>query len=311
MSLLQSWADAPATGAYQEQEIGETVRQAVEQMVWLPLAKREPISSGQSVTVPLRGRLAEPTSDLLTESVSIPLDKLTISAKVITLQERGRGLKISRKNINRSPIDLLAEHRMAIAEQMSLSFDKRLSEDGFQSGQLKYAPTGAASFTLATSGSFTAAALSNVNFYHITKLRDLAYRTYLMPKMDNGKYVYVSSTAGIRGIMDDPKFIQINAPQNASKFESNLVGTIHDVEIREENHTLSDSVGTNSDVAEGVFIANDAVRYAMIQSPQIYFDQTEDFGRFMKLAWYGDFGVGPSTDSSSAGFARLIHVGST
>lgn len=314
MTLFQSWADSPSAGAYQEQEVAEVVRQAVEDTIWLQFAKKLNISSGQSVTIPSRGRIAEPTDASLDESDSIPLDKLTISSKTISPNERGRATQMSLKAINRSPIDLLNEHKMALAEQMALDMDTVLGA-AFQSGPLKYAPTGAASYNLGTSGSFGAAALSNLNFYHIRKLRDLAYRTYLMPKLPSGKFALVASTAGIRGILDDPEFLEINKNGNRDIFSKNLVGTISDVELFEDNHALSDGVGTNSDVGEAVFIAKDSVAYAVITPPSIKYDASQgianSFGRFVSLAWYADWAAGIMNDSATAGYVRLIHVGST
>lgn len=310
MSQAQSWGDSPSTGAYQEHEVSSVFRQAVELMVWQPLADRLPIQSGQSVTIPIRGRLSEPTSTELSENVSIPLDKLTITAKTVDLVERGRGVMVTNKAMNRSPIALLEEHRMALAEQMALTMDKVVG-DAAQTGQLKYAATGVASYNLATAGSFGAAALSNPNFFHIRKMRDLAFRTYLMPKRENGRYVYISSTAGIRGILDDPEFLEINKNGNQSIFQSNLAGTIADVEIREDNHVLSDGVGTNSDVGEGVFLAREALKLAILEMPSIHFDSSHDHGRFTSLAWYGDWACEPSTDSANAGLVRLIHFGSS
>ena len=309
MSLAQGWADAPS-GAYQDHNVLEVFRAAVEQTIWLPYAKRMQISDGSTMTVPIRSRLSEPSSSALVEHIEIPLDKLTVSSKNISLTERGRGVQVTRKAMNRSPIDLLAEHKLALAEQMALDMDTVLGA-AFQAGQLKYAATGAASYGLATAGSFTSAALSNANFYHIRKMRDLAFRTYLMPKLDSGSYAFVVSTSGVRGILDDPEFLEINKGFRPEKFEKNLVGKIADVEIFEDNHNLSDGVGTNSDVGEGVFIAKEGVYYAVLEQPSIHFDSTIDHGRFTSIAWYGDWGAGTSTDSATAGLVRLIHFGSS
>jgi len=308
MSQFQGWADAPATGAYKSHEVADVFRQAVEDTIWLPFAKRLSIASGEALTLPIRSRLAEPSNSALSEELSIPLDKLTITAKTITLVERGRGVMVSKKNMNRSPLDMLAEHRAALAEQMQLDMDTILSA-AFQSGQLKYVPTGAASYNLATNGTAATAALANANFYHIRKMRDLAFRTYLMPKIGDS-YKFVVSTAGIRGILDDPEFLEINKNGNAAVFAKNLVGRIADVDILEDNHTLDDAMGTNNDCGEGVFIARDAVAYAVQQMPEIHYDATEDFGRFVKLAWYGDWAAGTTTDSATAGLVRLIHFSS-
>lgn len=310
MGQFQGWADAPTTGAYDEQEVAGVVRQAVENSLWLPFFKRLDIKSGNTVTIPIRGRLAEPSSSALNESISIPLDKLSISAKTLALQERGRGVQVSRIAMNRSPIDLLSEHKMAIAEQMRLDMDTILGTAA-QGSQLKYAANGVASYALGTAGSFTAAAISNLNFFHVRKMRDLAFRTYLMPKRSGGKFALVCSTAGVRGILDDPEFLEINKGSNPGIFEKTLAGTIADVEVHEENHALADNVGTNSDVGEGVFIADEAFYYAVLEMPSIHYDSTIDMGRFTNIAWYGDYAAGTSTDLATAGLVRSIHFGSS
>lgn len=309
--LFQGWADAPSTGAYLTQDIVPVFRQSVESMVWQPFCKQIPIRGGESVTVPIRSRITEPSNTALTESQSIPLSKLTITAKTISMTERGRGVMLSSKAKARSPIDLLNEHKDAIAEEMALDMDGVLGAAA-QGGQLKYAANGAASYALGTSGSFTTAALSNANFWHLRKMRDLAVRTYFMPKFDGSSYKFVVSTAGLRGILDDPEFLEINANGGrADAFSRNVAGRIADIDIIEENHALADNVGTNSDVGEGVFMAKDAVYYAILTQPSIHYDATHDHGRFVSIAWFGDWGAGTSTDSGAAGYARLIHFGSS
>lgn len=309
MSLTQTWGDSPSTGAYQTQDILPVFRQAVENSVWMPLCKRVEINGGQSVTIPIRSRVTEPTTTALNENLSIPLSKLTISSNIISMTERGRAVMMSRKAINRSPIDLLAEHRDALSEEMGLDMDGVLGAAA-QSGPLKYAANGAASYALGTAGSFTAAATSNPNFFHLRKMRDLAVGTYFMPKPADGSYKFVVQTNGLRGILDDPEFLEINSPQNRQVFGENLAGRIAGIDIIEENHALAGNVGTNSDVGEGVFMARDGIYYAVLEMPSIHYDATHDHGRFASLAWYGDWGAGLPSSSASAGYPRLIHFGS-
>jgi len=313
MAQFQGWADAPSTGAYQVHEVAPVFRQAVANTLFFPRAKRLPMSSGDAITIPIRGSLARPSGGTaLTESLSIPLDKLTITTKNLDLSERGRGVMVSRIAMNRSPIDLLQEHQVTLSEQLALDLDV-VAATAFKEGQLVYAATGAASYNLATGGSAGAAAVSNANFYHIRKMRDLAFRTYLMPKLPDGRYEFIVSTSGVRGILDDPEFLEINKYGNPDIFKKNLVGKISDVDIIECQHddALDDDVGTNSDVGEGVFIAKDAVYKAMLEMPSIHWDRTHDHGRYTSLAWHGDYGIESSSDSSSAGLARAIYFSST
>ena len=304
--LMQGWADAPSTGAYQSHEVLPIFKAAAADTLFLPLCVRKSISSGDQVTVPIAGLLDEPSNSALDESLSIPLDKLTITAKTIDMEERGRGVVMTKKALVRSPVDLLEIHRDRVAKQMALDMDA-VAADAFQTAYLKYTATGAAAYTLATAGSCTTNAVSNPNFWHIRKMRDLAYQTYRMPKRSNGKYAFVCTSRAKRGILMDPEFLEINKGAGEGRFAESRVGTIEDVEILEENHTLDDQLGTGNDVGEGLFIADEAVYYAVLQMPEIHYDATEDFGRFVKLAWFGDYGFGTSTNSANAGQARIIH----
>ena len=310
MSLHQGWADAPTTGAYQSHTVAPIFKQAAADTFFLPLCDRRSISSGDEITVPIGGLLDEPSNSALDESLSIPLDKLTITAKTIGMEERGRGVVWTKKAATRSPIDLVELHRDRLSKQMSLDMDS-LACDAFQAAQLKYQATGAASYVMATAGAANTAATSNPNFWHIRKMRDLAYSTYLMKPRSNGKYIYVTATAGKRGILMDPEFLAIHAPTGSSIFERSKVGTIEDVEIAEVNHGLSNTLGSSDDIGEGLFIADEAVYYAVLSMPSVHYDATEDFGRFVKLAWFGDYGFGTSTDSASAGLARILHFTSS
>jgi hypothetical protein len=304
--LFQGWADAPSQGAYKSHEVLPVFKQAAADTLFLPLCIRKSISSGEEVTIPAAGLLDEPSNSELQEDLSIPLDKLTITAKTIPMKERGRGVVVTKKALTRSPIELLEIHRDRIAKQMAFDMDS-VAAAAFKEGKLKYAATGAASYVLATNGACVTNATSNPNFWHIRKMRDLAYQTYHMPKRSNGKYSFVCSTAAKRGILMDPEFLEINKFSGEGRFAQSRVGVIEDVEIIEGNHALDDAMGTGNDVGEGIFIADEAVFYAVLMMPEIHYDATEDFGRFVKLAWYGDYGFGTSTDSANAGFARLIH----
>ena len=312
MGQFQGWADAPSTGAYKSHEVIDVFKQAVPKVLFLPYAKRVNIPSGESLTVPITSTLAVPTSSALDENLSIPLDKLTVTAKTISLYERGRGTMISRKAMSRSPIDLLPIHREAIADQMALDFDAVLAA-AFKLGQLQYVATGPASYNLATNGTAATTCLANPNFYHIRKMRDLAFQTYTMPTRDNGLYTFIGTTTAIRGILDDPEFLAIHSPTQPGMFSGNAVGTIAGVEIVENQNSgaLDDSIGSGNAFGEGVFIAKDAVYYAILDQPTIHYDATHDHGRYVSIAWYGDWGAGTSTDSANAGLVRLIHFTST
>lgn len=310
---FQGWADAPATGAYESHLVAPIFRQAVAETTFVPLASRIPYTSGEAATIPIRGSMSlRSGGSSLSEHVSIPLQKLSITSKTITLQERGDGLMVSEQAMRRSPIELLKEHEEALMENLRLDMDKVFATQ-FKAAKLVYTPTGAASYNLATGGTAGAAAVSNINFYHLRKLRDLARRTYLMPAFEDGLFRLVISTSGFRSILEDPERVELQSGAGIGALAAPRRIRFEDVIVIESNHddALDDDVGTNSDVGEAVFIARDAVRYVMAKMPSIRYDRTHDHGRFVSLVWVGDYAVGTSTDSANAGLARLISVEST
>jgi N4-gp56 family major capsid protein len=309
---FQSWADAPSTGAYTSHEVVEVFKQAIPKILFLPFATKRNVVSGDTLTVPIAGTLAQPTSSALDENLSIPLDKLTITAKTIALTERGRGTMVSQKAMSRSPIDLLSIHKEAIAKQMAFDMDIVLAA-AFKLGKLKYVATGPASYNLAVNGTAATGATNNPNFYHIRKMRDLAFQTYTMPPRGSGLYTFIGTTTALRGIKDDPEFIEINKGGGQSNFAGNAIGTLSGVEFVENQNgsALDDAMGSSNDVGEGIFIADEAVYYAVLDQPTIHYDATHDHGRYVSVAWYGDWGAGTSTDVATAGFVRLIHFTSS
>jgi hypothetical protein len=306
MSQILSWVDAPSTGSYTSHEIAPVFKQAVADSLFMSRAKRVPMGSGDTLTIPSLSDVDIPSgSSAVGELTSIPLDLMTVSATTVSLTERARGLMISERNMRRSPIELLMANEEALRDQLRLDLD-RVFADAFTSGKLKYVATGAASYDLAVDGTAADTAASPANFYHIRKMRDIAYRDYLMPKINGNFYEFIASTASIRGILSDPEFLAIHAPTQPGMFESNVVGRIADVKIVECNHdnALDDDIETG--VGEGVFIAKDAVLFAMLQDPSIRYEW-HDHKRFVSLAWVCDLGVGLPNITANAGFARLIH----
>lgn len=316
MPYAQGWSDAPATGAYKSHEVAEVFAQAVAMTRFVPYCVRKSISSGEATTIPIRGSLALPTNTALTESASTPLDKLSITAKTISLIERGRGVMLTKKALKRSPIDLLQEHKTALAEQMALDMD-RIACDAFQLAKLKYVGTGVASYNLATNGTAAAAAVANMNFWHLRKMRDLAYATYTIPPHLDGSYKLIIATAGVRGLKDDPEWLALNEGRGLEVTNGGLRGRIDDVEVIENQYSgaLSNGIGTSSDVGEGVFFGREAVYMVVLSMPEIFYDLSPslatDFGRFPAMAWNCDWNAGTSTDSANAGLTRIIHYTST
>lgn len=312
MSLFQ-WSDSPS-GAVQDHEIIEPFRQAVADSAFVKYCMPVNVSGGESFSIPIMSDLDEPTSAALNENLTIPLDSLSITSKSVALVEYGRGVRIARKALNRYKdiADVLSVHREELAKQQRLVLDS-LAAAAFKLAEVKYVGTGAADSTITTNGTAGAAAVSNLNVFHARAIRDYLRRTLLAPPRANGLYKGLFSTAGLRAMSDDSEFIQYHSNQSTSELEAAIMrGRVAGIEFEEVVHdnALDDDIGTNSDVGEGVVFGDKSVYMGIIEAPRIYYEM-KDKERFLELAWHGDFGFGTSTDSGSAGYARIIHVTST
>lgn len=305
----QTWALQPS-GAVQDHVIADVYRQAVAMTKFMPFCRPVQVESGQSFTVPSRSSLPIPSSSALDELKSIPIQRLSITSKAINVTERGSGVEITRRAINRAPYDLQQEHRLALSEQMALIMDS-VAAAGFKSGPLKYAATGAASQNLATGGTFGATANTNLNIYHIRKIRNELFANRLCPMFPDGAYRGLFASNSILGVVDDPDFLEINKSENSGIFSRFDAGQISDVILFENQYSssLSNSIGSGSDVGEGVVFGRDACFIGFIEKPVIltYWD---DERRFYRAVWFADWGVGIPSNSANAGLARIVHYGS-
>jgi hypothetical protein len=97
-----------------------------------------------------------------------------------------------------SMLDLERGVRDSLTDEMALALDS-LCIAACKLGKYKYAPTGAASATVTTNGTFGAAATSNMNVYHIEQLHDILYDTLKAKPARGGDYVGVFRQKSIRG----------------------------------------------------------------------------------------------------------------
>ena len=92
------------------------------------------------------------------------------------------------------------------------------------------------------------------------------------------------------------------------------VGRIENIRFIETNHVeaLSDGVGSNSILGEGVFFGDDTTIMAVAEDPELRVKISEDYGRSNGVAWYGVYAFGQIwSDSANKGEARSIHLTSS
>lgn len=309
----QLWSDAPAQGAYQEQDVSPVVETAYANTIFAPFAKKVVLGkmNGSSTTLPVFSQLALPTSDQLDEQLPIPLDKLSISAKTISIVERGRGLQISKKALTRTPFDLEAEHKKHLASQLQRVMDRMVAE-AFKAAKVKYVPDGLASSTITTNGTAGASATHNVNSYHMEEIYDYLYDTLEAPTFADGSYVMICQGKAYNSLFNDPKFIEASKYNNGSNLLKYEVGMLGGIRILRTNHkdALSNSKGAGSDVGECVVFGPDAVALVVAEEFGLIRAESDD-KRFINIMFYGDMNAGTMVDTANAGEARIVHVTST
>ncbi len=311
MSQIQAWADRPA-GAIPDHVIKGLFKQATEDAILMAAANVVNVEGGESFTIPVISALDEPTDASLDELQPIPLDKLTVTSTEINESEEGRGVLIARKDLRRyrDVVDLIEQNKQALVNQQAGRLDTVIA-NALDDMVYKYVATGVASQNIAptTPG---AAALTNVNVYHARKMSTYMRKTLLVPKRGFGGYLGYFGTTGINSLKDDPQaelwFQRMPEVLKMMGFD----GIVEGIAFKEVVHdnALDDTIGTNSDVAEGFVVGADAVFFGIISSPEIH-TEWRDLNRFYAAGWHGDFGAGLPSTSATAGYPRGMHFTST
>ncbi len=322
MAQFEWQFDAP-TGTYKSNALSRVLFDAsVNDSIFMDFVDVKPAfgkKRGDTITLTRIRNMTEPTTGILTEGVRIPEDTFSLSTKTITVSEFGRSVPFTSLAEDLSFWDLENGIQRKLRQQMTLTLDSRAAR-AFRQAQLKYTPTGLASASTATNGTFPTAATENMNVYHLEQIRDLTYDTYFVPEID-GSYIGIFRTLSIRGIKRDPDWEEWHKYTDpASKYNSE-VGRMENIRLIETNHGGTGSVastggalgkvGTNSVLGEGVIFGADAVALVEAMTPELRAAVPQDFGRSKAVAWYGILEFDIVWDTANAGEARIMHVGST
>src|SRR5260221_4593869 len=220
MSTPQFWgADSPNVGAYREHEVAEIFKPAGFAALLFQLAGKRRVASGQSLTVPAYQNLSFPSSTVLDEDQTIPLSKLSVSAKTISMNERGRAVAITGKTENRSPWDILSGHKDAVSTMMSRELEEVIST-ALKTMPIKYVATSASAQTITTNGVASGTLGVNPNIFHIQYIGNYLSDNLRVP-MDPryNAYVGIFRGNGILGIQRDDQYFELHRGRGLSAIE--------------------------------------------------------------------------------------------
>jgi N4-gp56 family major capsid protein len=309
-----TWSfDAPS-GVFKQHELSaEIYKAAVAESKFMDFVK--PVEGfgkkmGENVTLKRVSAISEPTNPRLTEGIRIPEDQLAISTVAISVSEIGRSVPFTSFSEDLSDLDLEGTVQGELRRQMKLVLDT-MSAAAFKTAKVKYAPTGAATSTITTNGTFGATATANLNFFHVEEIRDYLFDTLFTEPYDGEDYVGVFRTLGLRGLKRDTKWEEWHKYTDPSAKYTGEVGKIEGIRFVETNHSNAlGKVGTSSVLGEGVVFGKDGVAMAEVLTPELRAAIPQDFGRQKAVAWYGILDFGLIWDTGNAGQAKIVHVGS-
>lgn len=266
---------------------------------------------GQSITIQRIKNITEPTSAQLTSGTRIPVDQFSLSTTSITPVELGRAVEYESLANELNNFDLAQPIQKKLRQQMTLVLDTKAAT-AFQAAKIKYIPTSASAGTFDTDGTPSTSATSNVTVAHCGAIRDYLVGTLYTPPFADGKYVGVGSVKTLRGIKNDPEFMEWRKYlQPGDVLYKSEVGTVEGIRWVEENHVLSTTKGTGSVLGEALVFGDDSVVMAEVVSPHLRAAQPADFGRVKAVAWYGVLEFGLVWDTANAGEANVVHITSS
>jgi N4-gp56 family major capsid protein len=319
MANTMTWTYDAETGVYKNHALsGELLENAAQKMVFVPFTDK--INSfgkkmGESITLVHYNELTDPTSSVLEEDTRIPIDKLTMDSRAITVQEWGRGVEFTSFMQDLSKFDPANAAQKALTRQMERAMDKAAAA-AFKAAKICFIPTSLTGGVWDTDGTASTQATVNINADHLGVIRDYMANTIHAPFYDGGNYVGIFATKGLRGIKQDRRFEAWNMYLRKGEliFRSEC-GRCESIRLVEsvQSGSLTDGVGSGSVLGEGVVFGEEAVSRAEVEYPHLRANPNfqGDFGRKKAVAWYGIVAFATTWDTANDYQAKIVRVTSS
>ncbi len=181
----------------------------------------------------------------------------------------------------------------------------------FLSADIIYTPLGtkvSPTHTVVTNGTVVANATRNILAFDIRNIIDYMRSTYKMPTYTGNEYLCVASTTFLRGLREDPDFVDALLYGRPESLFTGEIGMYYGCRFLEENNLLSNSY--SGGLGEAVFIAADAVKEIEIQPVEIQSKIAQDYGRDKAIRWVWKGGFKSMWSYATDTQARLIKVAS-
>jgi N4-gp56 family major capsid protein len=297
---------------------GDLLKTAARKMVFVPFTQK--VNSfgrkmGESVTLSYWKELDDPTSAQLEERTRIPIDKLEIGHRTITVKEWGRGVEYTNLMQELSKFDPKTGAQKKLTRQMERAMDKGAA-DGFNNAKLCFIPTSLTGGTWDTDGVASTEALVNVTVDHLAMIRDYMANDIHVPFYESNNYIGIFATKGLRGVKSDRRYEawHMYLRKGDLIFHSEA-GRCEQIRLVESTHeaALSNGVGSGSVLGEGVVFGDEPCSRIEIDFPHLRAmpNYQGDFGRVKAVVWYGIVAFDVTWNTANDQEAKVIRVTSS
>lgn len=313
-----TWTFDAADGVYKNHELAVGIMKAAAlHFVFVPFTKKVDgfgKKQGESVTLPYWKPKPVAANQELSETEPIPIDKLEMGARTITVKEWGRGVQYTNLMEELGALNPNEGAQAQLRNQMEGCLDNGAAA-AFKEAKVKFTPTSLTGGTIDTDGSFSTVATHNITKSHMGLMRDYMANDLHVPPFSGRDYIGIFTTKALRGLKDDKsledwwKYLR-----KGDVIYYSEVGRIEGIRCTEctNENALSNGVGTGNVLGEGVVFGDQAVARVEAHTPELRADPNyqSSGGRLKVVFWYGIFKFGIYWDTANDQEARVLHVGS-
>ena len=271
---------------------------------------------GETINLMRVNRLPVPTSAALEEGTRIPIDKLTLDNRAITVTEFGRGVEYTSLAEDLGMFAPSNYVQKELMRQMHFSVDASAAA-AFKSTDAKviFIPTSSTGGTFDTDGTPSTVASAQFSFAHAGVIADYLAGDIHCPPYVGDNYMGLSTRKTLRGLKNDNLLQQVHLYLRQGDFffrgEVGMTENIRWVQIDLET-SLSNSAGTSTTIGEGFVFGDEAVARVEVEPPHLRADPNwqSDFGRTKAVAWYGIYAFATFFQVATDGFARIVRIDS-
>jgi N4-gp56 family major capsid protein len=319
--MVHNWTFDSAVGVYKNHEISNNLLEtSIADTIILPFTELvEGFGKGKGETVNIMHvkELPQPADARLDEFTRVPIDKLVMGNRQLTVAEWGRGVEYSDLARQLGKFDPKTYLQKRLKRQMTGVVDTAAA-NAFQSTDVKivFVPTSPTGGTFTVNGVAGALAVASLSFDHFGVLRDYMVSTVHVPPYEGDHWVGIFTPKSLRGLRSDTLFQQLHMYlQKGDYFYKSEIGMAENIRLVECNReqAFSNAAGNSTTIGEGVVFGDEGIARVEVEAPELRVSPNyqDDFGRKGAVAWVGTFVFGAFWDTSTDGEAKIIRVSST